>query len=97
MNSLTDRDCRQPPGAFHPMIDRNRCEGKAECVAVCPVHVFEIAVLPEEARKGLSFRGKLKGFAHSWRQAFAVRAAACEACGHCVKHCPEEAITLVKS
>ena len=97
MTRATERDCPQPAGTFHPVIDRNRCEGKAECVAVCPVKVFEIGVLPAEARTGLSFKGKLKGFSHSWRQAFAVRAEACEACGHCVKHCPEEAIVLSRA
>jgi ferredoxin len=38
----------------------------------------------------------VKGFARSWRQAFAVRESACEACGLCVKHCPEGAIELVR-
>ncbi len=94
MTPPTRTDCPQPPGLFHPVIDRNRCEGKAECVAVCPVNVFEIGILPAEERRGLSLKGKLKGFAHSWRQAFAVRVDACEACGLCVKHCPEDAITL---
>jgi NAD-dependent dihydropyrimidine dehydrogenase PreA subunit len=95
MTSPSDRNCSQPAGVVHPVIDRNRCEGKAECVAVCPVQVFEIGVLGPESRRSLSFKGKVKGFAHSWRQAFAVREAACEACGLCVKHCPEGAIKLV--
>ncbi len=95
MPSPSDRSCSQPAGVVHPVIDRNRCEGKAECVAVCPVQVFELGVLAPEARRDLSFKGKVKGFAHSWRQAFAVREADCEACGLCVKHCPEGAIKLV--
>lgn len=94
MPNPADHGCPQPAGVVHPVIDRNRCEGKAECVAVCPVGVFEISVLAPEARRELSFKGKVKGFVHSWRQAFAVREAACEACGLCVKHCPEGAITL---
>ncbi|MEQ1579392.1 MAG: 4Fe-4S binding protein [Steroidobacteraceae bacterium] len=95
MPSPSNGSCSQPAGVVYPVIDRNRCEGKAECVAVCPVEVFEIGVLAPEARRELSFKGKVKGFAHSWRQAFAVREAACEACGLCVKHCPEGAIKLV--
>ena len=79
-----------------PVIDRNRCEGKAECVAVCPVGVFEIGILPENARMGLTLRGKVKGFVHGWRQAFPVRAEACESCGKCVALCPEDAIRLVR-
>lgn len=97
MSSTSERACPQPAGVVTPVIDRNRCEGKAECVAVCPVQVFEIGVLAPEARRGLSFKGKLKGFAHSWRQAFPAREGACEACGLCVKHCPEGAISLARS
>lgn len=93
----SDHECPQPAGAFHPVIDRNRCEGKAECVKVCPVNVFEMGVLPQRERKPLTLIGKMKGFAHGWSQAFAVNAAACEACGLCVKNCPEKAITLARS
>jgi len=67
-----DHGCAQRAGTVYPVIDRNRCEGKAECVAVCPVQVFDIGVLPLEARRELSLRGRVKGFVHGWRQAFAV-------------------------
>ena len=80
-----------------PVIDRNRCEGKAACVAVCPTRVFVIGVLPPEQRRGLSLRGRLKGFGHGWKQAFTPNAAACEACGKCVDACPEQAITLARA
>lgn len=89
--------CRQAPGVMVPVIDRNRCEGKAACVAVCPVKVFAIGMLPPEERSTLSWRGKLKGFGHGWKQAFMPNAAACEACGKCVEACPEEAIRLVRA
>jgi NAD-dependent dihydropyrimidine dehydrogenase PreA subunit len=89
-------DCKQEPGRFQPVIDRNRCEGKAECVAVCPYGVFAMGTLPREDRAGLSLRGKLKGFAHRWQQAFATNADACHACGRCVSACPEKAITLTR-
>jgi NAD-dependent dihydropyrimidine dehydrogenase PreA subunit len=86
--------CKQAPGAFAPVIDRNRCEGKGDCVRVCPVSVFRVETLPAEQRQGLSLRGRLKGWAHRWQQAVAVNAAACEACGLCVQACPEKALTL---
>lgn len=95
-NSIIDSDCGQTAGTFRPSIDRNRCEGKAECVSVCPVSVFTVATLPKEQRAGLGLRGKLKGFAHRWQQALLVNPLACEACGLCVKSCPEKAITLVR-
>ena len=86
--------CKHEPSIYIPVIDRNRCEGKAECVSVCPVGVFSIETLPKEMRSKLSLRGKLKGFAHKWQQAILVNAKCCEACGLCLKACPEDAITL---
>lgn len=92
-----DSACKHPPGLMVPVIDRNRCEGKAACVTVCPRQVFTLGVLPPAGRTGLSLRGKLKGFGHGWKQAFTPNAAACEACGKCVEACPEEAITLARA
>jgi NAD-dependent dihydropyrimidine dehydrogenase PreA subunit len=97
MTQAKDLSCRQAPGVMVPVIDRNRCEGKAACVAVCPTKVFVIGVLPPGERAGLSWRGKLKGFGHGWKQAFTPNAAACEACGKCVEACPEDAIRLVRA
>ena len=91
---IEETDCRQAPGVFRPVIDRNRCEGKKECVACCPYDVFTTGTVEAELRRGLSLRGKLKGFAHHWQQAFASNADACHACGFCVTACPEKAITL---
>ena len=94
--SLPDASgCADEPGRFTPRIDRNRCEAKADCVRVCPYHVFEIRPLAAEEKRGLSFVGRLKVLAHGGKQAFAVNAGACHACGLCVKACPESAIRLV--
>jgi 4Fe-4S ferredoxin len=83
------------PDVLAPVIDRNRCEGKADCVRVCPHDVFEIRTLAANERAGLSLVGRLKAWAHGNRQAFAVRAADCHACGACVTACPEHAIKLM--
>ncbi|WP_331176417.1 ATP-binding protein [Roseateles sp.] len=88
---------KQPRGRFMPHIDRNRCEGKGDCVAVCPFNVFTLGNLPSEQRRALSLFGKLRGMAHGWEQAFTPNAGSCEACGHCVSACPERAITLVRA
>jgi len=93
---MDSRDCRQPPGLLRPVVDRNRCEGKGDCVDVCPYGVFSVGTLPLERRRELSLFGKLRGYAHGWQQAFTPNADACRACGHCVKACPERAITLVR-
>ncbi|MEO8310430.1 MAG: ferredoxin family protein [Caldimonas sp.] len=79
------------------MIDRNSCEGKADCTRVCPVSVFAVGTLPKEQRKNLTLKGKLKGFAHRWQQAILVNESACQACGLCVEACPERAITLTRA
>jgi 4Fe-4S ferredoxin len=93
----TEADFKRPPGIVVPMVDPNRCEGKGPCIDVCPVDVFEMGVLPPEARSTLTLKGKLKGFAHRWKQAQVVRPEACRACALCVHACPEDAITLKKS
>jgi NAD-dependent dihydropyrimidine dehydrogenase PreA subunit len=89
-------DCMQAAGVFMPIVDRNRCEGKQECVKVCPYQVFSMMTVPPEERSGLTLRGKVKGYVHKWHQAYAVNSAACHACGLCVSACPEKAITLVR-
>jgi len=93
---IQETDCKQTPTAIRPVIDRNRCEGKKACIAVCPYNVFVIATVGPELRRGLSLRGRLKGFAHRWQQAFASNASACHACALCVSACPEKAISLVR-
>lgn len=92
-----NKACKQEAGLFRPVIDRSRCEGKAECVKVCPTSVFMVGTLPKAQRSGLGLRGTLKGVAHRWQQALLVNPAACEACGLCVQVCPERAITLARA
>ena len=94
---MASEACKQPQGRLQPVIDRNRCEGKGDCVAVCPYDVFTVGRLPIFERRSLSMLGQLKGWAHDWQQAFTPNADACRACGHCVTACPERAITLVKA
>ena len=49
-----ETECKQEAGRFRPEIDRNRCEGKQECVAVCPYDVFTMGTLQKDARAGLT-------------------------------------------
>jgi len=79
---------------LRPVIDRNRCEGKGECVRVCPNAVFELGTITAPDRAGLSFLGKLKSLAHRGKTVYTPRAADCAACGVCVTSCPEDAIKL---
>ena len=96
MNTPARQPACKESGVLVPVIDRNRCEGKEDCVRVCPCDVFEIAVLDEEQRAALAFFPRWKSRFHGFRQAFAVRAESCHACGECVKACPEKAIQLTR-
>jgi 4Fe-4S ferredoxin len=87
--------CEKQAGRMMPVIDRSRCEAKADCVSICPYQVFEIHTLATAERQELGVAGRLKVLVHGGKQAFAVRADACRACGLCVRACPEQAIALV--
>lgn len=86
-------DCKQP-GLLVPVIDRNRCEGKEDCLQVCPYDVFEMGQLSAADKAQLTRVGRIKAFFHGNRQAFALRPQDCHACGLCVTACPERAIKL---
>lgn len=86
--------CLQPPGRYEPVIDPSRCEAKGPCVPACPYGVLAILPLTAAEKAALSFLGRLKARVHGNRQARAVNADACQACGYCVEVCPEKAITL---
>ncbi len=86
--------CAETSGKLIPVIDRARCEGKDDCVRVCPYHVFEVRKLTPEERGRLGFFSRLKVAVHGNRQAFAIRADQCHGCGLCVEACPEKAIKL---
>lgn len=87
-------ECKQDAGVFAPVIDRRRCEGKEDCVQVCPYDVFEMRKLSAEDKEALPFVFRVKAMMHRNRQAYAVRASECHACGLCVSACPEHAIKL---
>ena len=89
--------CDEAPGRLRPVVNRDRCEGKETCVEVCPYDVFEMGTLSSAESSALSWLGWLKSMAHGWRQAYAVRAEQCHACGLCVEACPEKAIKLAKA
>lgn len=87
-------DCKHEAGKLIPVINLNKCEGKEDCVEVCPYDVFEMQEIDDATHATLSFKGKLKTFFTGRKKAFAVNAASCHACGLCVTACPEKAIKL---
>ena len=90
-------ECKQPPGVFRPIVDARRCEGKGDCVVVCPYNVFEVGRLSDERFNAMPLLVKLKLMAHGRRTAYTPGADACRACGLCVAACPEKAIRLMRS
>ena len=86
--------CEAPPAAWEIVIDRRRCEGKGDCVEVCPYDVFEVGRLGDAEYRGLPLLGRLKALAHGKKTARTPRADACRACGLCVVACPEKAIAI---
>ena len=95
LTNLDSEACKGAPGKVVPVVDRNRCEAKADCVEVCPYGVFEIDKLLPEDRASLSIIGRLKAWAHGGKQAYVVHPEECRACKLCVDACPEDALTLV--
>ena len=39
---MTVEDCKPTAGTHAPVVNRARCEGKKDCVEVCPYGVFEV-------------------------------------------------------
>ena len=94
MTAADPNTCKGEPGKVAPVVDRNRCEAKEDCVRVCPYDVFEIRPLSKTDRASLSLLGRVKAWAHGNRQAFVVHPEACHACQLCVQACPEDALRL---
>jgi NAD-dependent dihydropyrimidine dehydrogenase PreA subunit len=90
-------ECKQDPGVFRPVVNRGKCEGKRDCVEVCPYDVFEVRRIDDADFAQLSFLGKLKSVAHRRQTAYTPRADQCQACGKCVAACPEKAIKLERA
>ncbi|MDQ0623168.1 MULTISPECIES: 4Fe-4S dicluster domain-containing protein [Paraburkholderia] len=91
------RDCKQEPGVIAPVVDLRRCEGKGDCVNVCPENVFEIRRIDEADYLSLGLMHRLKQRVHGMKVAYTPNADACRSCGLCVTACPERAIKLART
>ena len=89
------KKCAEDPGVIVPVVDRNACEGKKDCVAVCPYGVFEVRRIDDGDFAQLTLLGKVKSAVHGRQTAYTPKSMDCRACGLCVTACPERAIRLV--
>jgi NAD-dependent dihydropyrimidine dehydrogenase PreA subunit len=90
-------NCKQQPGVIAPVVDLRRCEGKGDCVTVCPENVFEIRRIDNADYAGLGLMHRLKLRVHGMKVAYTPNADACRSCGLCVTACPERAIKLART
>lgn len=91
------RDCKQEPGVIAPVVDLKRCEGKGDCLKVCPENVLEVRRIDELDYLSLDLMHRLKLRVHGMKVAYTPNAHACRSCGLCVTACPERAIKLAKT
>jgi len=90
-------ECKQPAGVIKPVVDFNRCEGKGDCVRVCPENVFAMARIEDEDYRKLGLLSRFKLRVHGMQVAYTPNVDACRSCGLCVSACPEKAITLTRA
>lgn len=62
------QQCTAPAGYWGPVIDRSRCEGKSDCVAVCPYDVFEIRAIEDHECRVMPTGIRLKLWFHKARR-----------------------------
>ncbi len=88
--------CNAAPGAYRPIVNQAKCEGKNDCVEVCPYNVFEVRRIDDSDFAKLPMLAKLKSIVHGRKTAYTPNDDACLACGLCVVACPEGAIKLAR-
>jgi len=96
MTKVNEAPCAPESKRVAPVVDRFHCEGKADCVRVCPHDVFVVARISDADFAQLTLIGKVKSLVHGRQTAYTPKADDCHACGLCVDACPEKAIHLVK-
>jgi NAD-dependent dihydropyrimidine dehydrogenase PreA subunit len=97
VREISTADCKQKPGVIAPVVDLKRCEGKGDCLDVCPENVFEIRRIDDVDYLSLGLIHRFKLRVHGMKVAYTPNADACRSCGLCVSACPERAIKLART
>lgn len=88
-------NCSDVAEKLMPVVNFNSCDGKEECVAICPYDVFEMQFISKEDKLKLNLKGRIKTFFFK-QKAYIINPDKCHACGLCIQACPENAIKLTK-
>ena len=89
-----NNSCKPESNRYRPVIDLNKCESDGRCVKVCPKEVLIMKEMTSEENSRLTLKGKLKTLVHGKLKASVLNPDACQACGDCMRVCPENAIKL---
>jgi NAD-dependent dihydropyrimidine dehydrogenase PreA subunit len=89
-------ECKADAGSWIPTVDRQRCEGKGDCIEVCPYGVFELGTIADDEYRAMPFGVRMKLWVHGKKTIYMPKLDACRACGLCVVACPEKALTIEK-
>ncbi len=81
MSDTSTTVCKQPPGVIVPAVDLRRCEGKGDCLAICPENVFEIRRMDDADYRSLGMLHRFKLRVHGMQVACKPNADACRSCG----------------
>jgi NAD-dependent dihydropyrimidine dehydrogenase PreA subunit len=73
--------CKAEAGVFARIVDHARCEGKGDCVEVCPYDVFEVERIAAADYRALPWTARPKVRVHGMQTAYTPRADLCLACG----------------
>ena len=66
--------CAAPAATYAPVIDHARCEGKRDCIDVCPNDVFEVRRIDEADYDALGRMARLKVRTHGMLSAYTPNA-----------------------
>lgn len=91
---LNKANCSDVSEKLMPLVNLNNCDGKKNCVEVCPYDVFEIKPISTEDQAKLNLKGKIKTIFFK-QKAYVINPNKCHSCGLCVLACPEKAIKLI--